>query len=70
MAPRVRKESETGLESGSEAGPLEVGFDYFYDIPVVNSHPPFVYMENHRVIGLEADDPLAYKKGGTTQAKP
>jgi arylsulfatase A-like enzyme len=51
-------------------GPLEVGFDYFYGIPVVNSHPPFVYMENYRVIGLEIDDPLIYKKGGITYAKP
>jgi len=51
-------------------GPLEVGFDYFYGIPVVNSHSPFVYMENHRVIGLDADDPLTYKRGGRTHAKP
>ncbi len=51
-------------------GPLELGFDYFYGIPVVNSHSPFVYMENHRVLGLKADDPLVYKKGGKTHAKP
>ena len=24
-------------------GPLELGFDYYYGVPVVNSHPPFVY---------------------------
>jgi len=51
-------------------GPLELGFDYFYGIPVVNSHPPFVYVENHKVVGLEADDPLVYKKGGKTHGKP
>jgi len=51
-------------------GPLEVGFDYYYGIPVVNSHTPYVYVENHRVIGLEADDPLVYKFAGKTHGKP
>ncbi len=39
-------------------GPLELGFDSFFGIPVVNSHPPFVYVEDHRVVGLEPGDPL------------
>ncbi|MCG8602007.1 MAG: arylsulfatase [Verrucomicrobiales bacterium] len=51
-------------------GPLEVGFDYFYGIPVVNSHPPFVYVENHRVVGLDPADPLIYRRGGKTHGKP
>ena len=51
-------------------GPLEVGFDYFYGIPVVNSHPPFVYAENHRVVGLDPADPLVYERGGKTHGKP
>ena len=51
-------------------GPLEVGFDYFYGIPVVNSHPPFVYVENHRVVGLVPADPLIYRRGGKTHGKP
>lgn len=42
-------------------GPLEVGFDYYYGVPVVNSHPPFVYVENHRVVGLTEEDPLVWK---------
>ena len=33
-------------------GPLELGFDYYYGVPVVNSHPPFVYVENDRVVGM------------------
>ncbi len=37
-------------------GPLEVGFDYFYGIPIVNSYPPYVFVENHRVAGLDPDD--------------
>jgi arylsulfatase A-like enzyme len=48
-------------------GPLEVGFDYYFGIPVVNSHNPFVLVENHHVVGLDPDDPLKY--GGTPPTK-
>ena len=48
-------------------GPLEVGFDYYYGVPVVNSHPPFVYVENHRVVGLLPEDPI--KMGRKYKAK-
>ncbi len=44
-------------------GPLELGFDHFFGIPVVSSHPPFVFVEDHRVVGLDPADPLVY--GGT-----
>jgi len=39
-------------------GPLECGFDYAYMIPVANSFPPYVLVENHRVIGLRKDSPI------------
>ena len=39
-------------------GPLEVGFDYFFGLPIVNSYPPYVFVENHRVAGLDPDDPI------------
>ena len=39
-------------------GPLEVGFDYYYGLPIVNSYPPYVFVENHRVVGLDQDDPI------------
>ncbi|MEK6234451.1 MAG: sulfatase-like hydrolase/transferase, partial [Planctomycetales bacterium] len=51
-------------------GPLEVGFDYYFGVPVVNSHPPFVFVENHRVVGLAAEDPFVYGKAAKTQAFP
>jgi arylsulfatase A-like enzyme len=41
-------------------GPLELGFDYYFGMPVVGSHPPFVYVENHRVVGLDENDPFVY----------
>lgn len=51
-------------------GPLEVGFDYYYGVPVVNSHPPFVWVENHRVVGLVEDDPFVFGKRAKTREFP
>ena len=34
-------------------GPLELGFDYYFGMPTVNSGPPFVYVENHAVVDYE-----------------
>ncbi len=39
-------------------GPLECGFDYSYVIPIANSFPPYVIVENHHVKGLEKDNPI------------
>ncbi|QGY48028.1 sulfatase-like hydrolase/transferase [Maribellus comscasis] len=47
-------------------GPLELGFDYYFGVPILNSHPPFVYVENHHVVGLTPDDPLVYGKHAET----
>ncbi len=51
-------------------GPLELGFDYYYGVPVLNSHPPFVYVENHRVVGLEENDPFVYGAEAATIPYP
>jgi arylsulfatase A-like enzyme len=39
-------------------GPLEVGFDYYFGYPVTNAQAPYVYVENHRVVGLDPRDPI------------
>lgn len=39
-------------------GPLENGFDYAYVIPVANSFPPYVIVEDYRVVGLQPDSPI------------
>ncbi|HUX15394.1 MAG TPA: sulfatase-like hydrolase/transferase, partial [Phycisphaerae bacterium] len=49
-------------------GPLELGFDFYFGIPVVSSHPPFVYVENHRVLGLDPADPIVF--GGQAPTRP
>ncbi|XMO85347.1 arylsulfatase [Algibacter sp. AS12] len=48
-------------------GPNELGFDYYYGVPVVNSHPPFVYVENHDVVGFTEDDPFVYGQKAKTK---
>ena len=49
-------------------GPLEAGFDYYYGIPLVNSSPPFVYVENRHVVGLDPKDPFILRQ--PNPAKP
>ncbi len=44
-------------------GPLEIGFDSYFGVPVVNSSPPYVYVENDRIMGWDADDPLVPARG-------
>jgi arylsulfatase A len=51
-------------------GPLEFGFDHYYGIPVVNSSPPYVWVEDRRVVGLDPDDPLKYGGIGATKEFP
>lgn len=51
-------------------GPLELGFDYYFGIPTVNSGPPFVYVENHEVVGYDPNDPFVMKTEAATQKWP
>ena len=39
-------------------GPLEVGFDYYFGTPNTHNEPPFVFVENHYVVGLDPNDPI------------
>ena len=39
-------------------GPLEVGFDYSYLLPITNDRVPCVYLEGHYVVNLDPTDPL------------
>ena len=43
-------------------GPLEIGFDYYFGIPLVNSGPPYVYVENDRIVGWDANDPIVVNR--------
>lgn len=39
-------------------GPLEIGFDTFFGTPRTHNEPPFVFVEGHRVVGWNPDDPI------------
>jgi arylsulfatase A-like enzyme len=39
-------------------GPLEIGFDSYFGTPRTHSEPPLVFVENHRVVGLDPADPI------------
>lgn len=39
-------------------GPLEIGFDYCFLVPATGDRTPCVYVENHRVVGLDPADPI------------
>lgn len=51
-------------------GPQDLGFDYYFGMPVVNSAPPYVYVENDRVVGSDPDDPLVYLGRNAKDATP
>ena len=40
-------------------GPLEIGFDESFIIPATGDRVPCVYLANHDVVGLEANDPIS-----------
>ena len=52
------KDDYTDWNKPLKPGPLETGFDYYFGIPLVNSSPPYVYVENHHVVGLDPEDPF------------
>lgn len=39
-------------------GPLELGFNYSFIMPATGDRVPCVYLENHRIVDLEAFDPI------------
>ena len=49
--------------SDIKPGPLELGFDYCFLMPATGDRVPCVYVENHRVVGLDPKDPLKVSFG-------
>jgi arylsulfatase A-like enzyme len=39
-------------------GPLEIGFNYSFLLPATGDRVPCVYVENHRIVGLDPNDPV------------
>jgi arylsulfatase A-like enzyme len=66
-----------GLGSGGldwngdiKPGPLELGFDYAWLMPATGDRVPCVYVENHRVVGLDPKDPLQVRFGQKIGQEP
>ncbi len=53
-------EGENNWQVPLRPGPQDLGFDYYFGLPVVNSAPPYVYVENDRIVGGDPEDPLVY----------
>ena len=51
-------------------GPLEIGFDYSFLLPVTGDRVPTVYLENHDVMGLDPDDPIELSFSGKIGDRP
>ena len=51
-------EGENKWQEPLRPGPQDLGFDYYFGLPVVNSAPPYVYVENDRIVGGDPSDPL------------
>ena len=45
-------------------GPLEIGFDYSFLLPATGDRVPSVYLENHRVVNLDPQDPITVSYQG------
>ena len=56
--------SELNYNKPTSIGPNELGFDYFFGLPVGHFYPPLVFMENHDVVGLDKNDPIRVNKAG------
>ena len=63
-------EGKTDWNKPLKPGPLEVGFEYYFGMPTVNSGPPYVYVENHSVVDYDTEDPFVMGKQSVTQKWP
>ena len=66
-----------GLGDGSvnwnqevKPGPLEIGFDYSFLLPATGDRVPTVFLENHRVVNLDQDDPIEVSYRGKVGDRP
>ena len=51
-------------------GPLEIGFNYCFLIPATGDRVPCVYVENHRIVGLDSADPIQVSYGKPIGSEP
>ncbi len=54
------KQSDNDWQVPLRPGPQDVGFDYYFGVPLVNSGSPYVYVEDDTIVGYDPADPLVY----------
>jgi arylsulfatase A-like enzyme len=50
--------TEPDFNADLKPGPIELGFNYAFFIPATGDRVPCVFVENHRVVGLDPKDPI------------
>lgn len=63
-------EEKTDWNGKLSPGPNACGFDYYFGHAVVNSSPPYVYVENDGVVGYDPADPFVGNQRSATQEFP
>jgi arylsulfatase A-like enzyme len=53
-----------------EPGPLELGFDHSFIIPATADRVPCVFVQDHRVVGLDPNDPITVSYKGPLDDAP
>lgn len=61
---------KTDFNGEIKPGPLELGFDYAFFIPATGDRVPCVFVENHRVVGLDPADPIRVSYGTKVGDEP
>jgi arylsulfatase A-like enzyme len=51
-------------------GPLEIGFDHAFIMAATGDRVPCVYVEDHRVVGLDPSDPIEVRYGSPIGTEP
>ena len=51
-------------------GPLEIGFDYAYIMASTNDRVPSVYVENHKIVDLDSNDPIEVSYSKNFEGEP
>ncbi|MGC6427902.1 MAG: sulfatase family protein [Akkermansiaceae bacterium] len=64
------KEGKNDWKEPLRPGPQDLGFDHYFGMPVVNSAPPYVYVENDRIVGSDPNDPIIYVGRGKKDVTP
>ena len=62
--------TEPDFNAELKPGPLELGFDYAFFIPATGDRVPCVFVENHRVVGLDPKDPIRVSFKGPIGDEP